>query len=58
MPRYVALNGKVLKMVDNATMPDVRHYYENVRWLTAGVNIPPLSFVFIVMPDAGAKACM
>ena len=56
--RDVALNDRILKMVDNSTLPDIRQYYKNVRYLTAGVTIPPQSFAFIVIPEAGAKACL
>ena len=50
--RSVMLNGRVLKLVDDRTLPD----------LTATITakpliLPPLSFGLYVVPDAKAKAC-
>ena len=53
-PRYVSLNGKNLKMVNNTTLPQL-----DPLKLTSNkpIRLPPQSFGFVVIPDAKAEAC-
>ena len=53
--RFVAVNGKVLKMVDSSTLPTVKPVTQQ---LSKGITLPPLSFGFFVLPNARAAACM
>ena len=52
--RTVRLNGKVLKLVDDRTLPDL------VPKSVPGYDpliLPPLTFGFYVIPEASASAC-
>lgn len=52
--RTVRLNGKVLKLVDDCTLPDL------LPVIVPGdqpLILPPLSFGLYVIPEASARAC-
>lgn len=51
--RTVRLNGKVLKLVDDRTLPDL------MPKIVPGYDLilPPLTFGFYVIPEASASAC-
>ena len=52
--RTVSLNGKVLKLVDDRTLPDLAP--KSVPG-DEPLNLPPLTFGFYVIPKASASAC-
>jgi hypothetical protein len=54
--RDVFLNGKVMKLADETTggLPPL----PPLKWpASAAVSVPPKSYGFVVLPDAGAGAC-
>jgi len=55
MYRLVSVSGRILRLVDDNTLPQVDPIV-----ITAGhpVTVPPRSFGFIVIPDAQAAACL
>ena len=52
--RTVRLNGKVLKLVDDRTLPDLMP--KSVPGYDPLI-LPPLTFGFYVIPEASASAC-
>ena len=52
--RTVSLNGKVLKLVDDRTLPDLAP--KSVPG-DEPLNLPPLTFGFYVIPKASTSAC-
>lgn len=55
LPRCVKLNGGVLKMVDDRTLPHLK----GARLPPAEhLQLPAFSMAFFVLTDAGAVACM
>lgn len=54
LTKTVKLNGKVLKLVDDRTLPDLAP-----KSVPGGepLNLPPLTFGFYVIPKASASAC-
>ena len=53
--RLVSVSGKVLRLVDDTTLPQV-----DPTVVAAGrpVTVPRRSFGFVVIPDAKAPACL
>ncbi|XP_058962394.2 heparanase isoform X1 [Pocillopora verrucosa] len=54
LTKTVKLNGKVLKLVDDRTLPDLAP--KSVPG-DEPLNLPPLTFGFYVIPKASASAC-
>ena len=50
--RYIALNGKVLDLVDDITMPTFEPMIVQQPFI-----LPPVSYGFYVIPNAHADAC-
>ena len=52
--RHVNLNGKLLKMVDDSTFPELLP-----RPLPVGsaITLPPMTYGFYVIKDANAAVC-
>ena len=53
--RSVALNGKVLALVNNLTLPDLLPVTQSSG---ENINLPALSFGFYVFKNVKAKACL
>lgn len=53
--RQVTLNGKLLELVDNFTIPDLVPVEQEA---SKEIKLPTLSFGFCVFKDTKAKACM
>jgi hypothetical protein len=53
--RLTSVNGQALHMLNETTLPDVQPVVVEGGQL---VNLPAMSYGFIVVPDAQAKACL
>ena len=53
--RQVTLNGKLLELVNNSTLPDLSPMQEAA---SQDIQLPKLSFGFYVFKDGKAKGCM
>lgn len=53
--REVTLNGKILSLVNNTTLPDLSPLQQEP---TETINLPALSFGFYVFKDVKAEACI
>ena len=53
--RQVALNGKVMEIVNGTTVPD---FTPKEQAATNTLQLPALSFGYYVFKDVKAKACM
>ena len=53
--RQIALNGKVLELIDSTTLPDFTPKQQDA---SSVLQLPALSFGFYVFKDVKAKACV
>ena len=53
----VELNGTTLVAEPDGTPPPMRAASVDTPSDVAGVSLPPTSYAFVVLPDAGAAAC-
>ena len=54
-PRQVTLNGHLLQLVDNTSLPELEPVEQEA---SDTVSLPALSFGFQVFKEANTKACM
>lgn len=54
LSQEVSLNGHVLKMVDDHTLPELKPIQKDV---TEGIILPPTTYMFVVLPSANLKVC-
>ena len=55
MHRSVALNGQVLALVNNLTLPALP---PSIQEPSQSINLPALTFGFYVFKNVKAKACL